>query len=616
MYIIKFPGIAEKIIFLYRRPTAKNNKCMRIKKLSEKVVNQIAAGEVIESPASAVKELIENALDADATHVEITTSAGGKSFIRVSDNGYGMTPDELSMAVQRHCTSKIFNDLDKIYTFGFRGEALPSIGAIAQLTLISRSAEQDCGAQIIISGGKVSLVQPAATNPGTIVEIKNLFFEVPARLKFLKSEQIEANAIKEVVKRIAISYPNVRFTLSGINRSKLDFLPTPGDLMSRVAQVLGETFYENSIELNKVSKDISLKGYVGIPTFNRANTNQQYLFVNGRPVQDKLLFSAVRASYTETIPKGRYPVVVLLLNIDQTMVDVNVHPAKSDVRFRNPAIVRNFIIDTIRQALIRKGLVTSSTLSTSMLSSFHNKFGKPLLNKELDIKYSPSYPSHLTFQEEQKIFVDYSPPGITPITNAVAQDEIPYPLGIACAQIHQNYIISQTHDRVVIIDQHAAHERILFEKMRKILEKERLTSQKLLIPEIIDFIEEECNLIMAHADHLHKLGLIVERFGAGAIAIRETPTILGKFNASALLRDLLDEIIDDHTTDCLFNKLEQTLATMACHASIKSGRKMQIEEMNALLREMEKTPNSSQCNHGRPTFIELKLRDIEKLFGR
>ncbi|MBY7649219.1 MAG: DNA mismatch repair endonuclease MutL [Candidatus Liberibacter europaeus] len=594
---------------------------MKIRKLSEKIVNQIAAGEVIERPYIAIKELIENSIDAESTCIETVISEGGKSLFQISDNGYGMTSEEIKMAVQRHCTSKIFDDFSNIRTFGFRGEALPSIGSVSHLTVMSRDSTSTMGAKIIVSGDKISSVNPVAINPGTIVEVRDLFFTIPARLNFLKSTQVETNLITDLIKRMAIAHPAIRFTLATNKngRYNIDFQSTFGNLPKRISQVIGKDFIKNAIELNEISQGITLRGYAGIPTFNKGKANQIYVFVNGRIIQDKFLFASIRSAYAETIPQKRYPVIVLLIEIDPKQVDVNVHPAKSDVRFRNPSIVRSCIIKSIQKSINQKGISTSSILSNEMIASFN----KPNTRK---LHLSKNYPQTIPTEEKEFSFKETTPPisnyldiDKNNFTNDyVAETKISdqYHLGMACAQIYQNYIISQTSDELIIVDQHAAHERIVFEKMRKDFNNKKITSQILLIPEIIDLLEIECSLVIEHKEDLHRLGIAVERFGPNAIAIREIPAIIPKRDVSILLKDIVDEIIENNTISSLTDKIEKILATMACYASIRSGRKMQTEEMNALLREMEKNPNSAQCNHGRPTFIKLKLSDIEKLFGR
>ncbi|WFS01390.1 DNA mismatch repair endonuclease MutL [Rhizobium tumorigenes] len=603
---------------------------MNIKQLSETLVNQIAAGEVIERPSSAVKELIENALDAGATRIEIATAGGGKALLRVSDNGSGMDRDDLELAVRRHCTSKISDTLDNIRTLGFRGEALPSIGSVARLSISSRRADGADGAEIAVAGGRLLHLRPAAANPGTIVEVRDLFFATPARLKFLKTERAEAAAITEVVKRMAIAFPHVRFVLSGSDRSTLEFAATGDDRLARMAQVLGEDFKHNAIALDAEREDVGLKGYAGVPTFNRGNAAHQYAFVNGRPVQDKQILSAIRGAYAETIPSGRYPVAVLSISVDPALVDVNVHPAKSDVRFRDPGLVRGLIVGSIREALSRDGDRAATTGADGMLRSFRGGAQAAWRPSPPSTPWSPqtslSRPYDATSvvsgfgEPAQATFEDLSVPAArVDRGHADVQPDAPQPqhrLGAARAQIHANYIVAQTEDGLVIVDQHAAHERLVFEEMRKALHSRRMPSQVLLIPEIIDLPEEDCDRLMVHAESLGNLGLAVERFGPGAIAVRETPAMLGEVDAQGMIRQLADEIAEWDTSSLLGAKLEYVAATMACHGSVRSGRQLRPEEMNALLRQMEATPGSGQCNHGRPTYIELKLSDIERLFGR
>jgi DNA mismatch repair protein MutL len=611
----------------------RENGHMIIKQLSETLINQIAAGEVIERPASAAKELIENAIDAGATRIEVATAGGGKTLLRVIDNGCGMGPEDLALAIRRHCTSKLSETLFDIRSLGFRGEALPSIGSVAKLTITSRPAGADSGAEIAVVGGKVGDVRPAAANPGTTVEVRDLFFATPARLKFMKTEKAEAGAISEIVKRMAIAFPAIRFVLSGTDRSTLEFPGTGDDHLARIAQVLGADFKDNAIELDAEREDVRLTGFAGVPTFNRGNSAHQYAFVNGRPVQDKQILSAIRGAYAETIPQGRYPVAVLSLTLDPALVDVNVHPAKSDVRFRDPALVRGLIVGAIRQSLQREGDRAATTGAGGMLRAFRPGFS-PQPAQAWSPASSPSRPLYGAapsfgpaargFGEAAQAAFDSlsvptarSEPIPSPATQSASVEAIAsYPLGAARAQVHANYIVAQTDDGLVIVDQHAAHERLVFEQMRKALTGRRLPSQGLLIPEIVDLPEEDCDRLMTHATSLEQLGLAIERFGPGAIAVRETPAMLGEMDASQLVRDLADEIAEWDTADRLSAKLEHVAATMACHGSVRSGRRLRVEEMNALLRQMEQTPGSGQCNHGRPTYVELKLSDIERLFGR
>ncbi|CAN7511701.1 DNA mismatch repair endonuclease MutL [Pararhizobium sp. LjRoot235] len=598
---------------------------MPIKQLSETLINQIAAGEVIERPASAAKELIENALDAGATRIEITTAGGGKTLLRVIDNGCGMGPDDLELAVRRHCTSKLDNNLLDIRTLGFRGEALPSIGSVARLAIASRPAGASHGAEIGVIGGKLQPVKPAAVNQGTVVEVRDLFFATPARLNFMKTERAEASAISDVVRRMAIAFPGVRFVLSGSDRTTLEFPSTGDDRLARIAQVLGRDFRDNAIEIDAEREGARLSGFAGVPTFNRGNSLQQYAFVNGRPVQDKLIWSALRAAYAETIPQGRYPVAVLALTVDPDVVDVNVHPAKSDVRFRDPGLIRGLIIGAIRQAMAEGGDRASTTGASGLMRAFRPEPPRP--SGGWSASSSPYRPMAFDVtprgfgEAPQAAFAEMTTPSARAPTFeqeaiAVSQPEKSHPLGAARAQLHENYIVAQTEDGLVIVDQHAAHERLVFEELRKGLNSRPIPAQALLIPEIVDLPEDDCDRLIGHAGEFSRLGLGIERFGPGAIAIRETPSMLGEMDAIGLVRQLADELAEWDTANGLAGRLDYLAATMACHGSVRSGRRLRPEEMNALLRQMEATPGSGQCNHGRPTYIELKLSDIERLFGR
>jgi DNA mismatch repair protein MutL len=598
---------------------------MAIKLLPETLINQIAAGEVIERPASAVKELVENAIDAGATRIEIATSGGGKGLIRVVDNGAGMTPEDLELAVRRHCTSKLERGLDDIRTLGFRGEALPSIGSVAKLSLTSRTRDAANGSEIAVTGGRASDIRPKAANTGTVVEVRDLFFATPARLKFLKTEKAEAGAISEVIRRMAIAFPHIRFVLSGTDRATLEFPATGEDRLARIAQVIGKDFEANAIAIDAEREGVRLTGFAGLPVFNRGNAQHQFAYVNGRPVSDKLINSALRGAYAETVPSGRHPVAALDLTLDPALVDVNVHPAKSDVRFRDPGLVRGLIVGAIRQALAAEGDRSSTTAARSMAAAFSPGF-RPAPRQDWTPSASPSRP--LAFapgrqpafaEAAQSIFGEVVQPSARPATEprpAPAEDMQSFPLGAARAQMHENYIIAQTDDGMVIVDQHAAHERLVFEDMRRALRDRDVPSQALLIPEIADLPEEDCDRLMAHAGDLRRLGLHYERFGPGAILVRETPAMLGEVDAIGMVRELADEIAEWDMSATLNSRLEYVAATMACHGSVRSGRRLRVEEMNALLRQMEATPGSGQCNHGRPTYIKLKLSDIERLFGR
>lgn len=612
---------------------------MRIHQLPETLINQIAAGEVIERPASVVKELVENAIDAGAHRIEIATAVGGKALVRVVDDGLGMDADDLALAVRRHCTSKLDQRLDDIRTLGFRGEALPSIGSVARLTLRSRPKDAPHANEVSLAGGVPTPLKPAAANQGTTVEVRDLFFATPARLKFLKSDRAETAAITEVVRRIAIAFPSVRFTLSGPDRSTLDLPATGEDRLARIAQVLGSEFAANTIAVDAMREEVGLSGHVGLPTWNKANSLSQYAFVNGRPVQDKQILTAIRAAYSDTLPRGRYPVAVLWITLDPALVDVNVHPAKADVRFRDPGLVRGLIIGAIRQALTAGGDRASPSASVSLAQAFRstepngggssdsawagNRFGGPAgpsANAGWQMNNSPSRPLEAPGwgfgEQDQPDITGAAMPSARPGDLENDQSATAHPLGAARTQIHENYIVAQTVDGLVLVDQHAAHERLVFERFKKALQAGNVPSQILLLPEIIDLPEDDCDRLADRAADLAEFGLVLERFGPGAIAVRETPSMLGETDVGGLVRDLADEIAEWNSADGLRDRLEAVASTMACHGSVRSGRRLMPEEMNALLREMERTPGSGQCNHGRPTYIELKLADIEKLFSR
>jgi DNA mismatch repair protein MutL len=608
---------------------------MRVHQLPETLINQIAAGEVIERPASVVKELVENAIDAGARRIEVATAAGGKALIRVIDDGRGMDAEDLTLAIRRHCTSKIDQRLDDISTLGFRGEALPSIGSVARLTIRSRPQDAPHANEVTLAGGIPAPLKPAAANQGTTVEVRDLFFATPARLKFLKSDRAETAAITETVRRIAIAFPSVRFTLSGPDRSTLDLPSTDEDRLARIGQVLGEEFAANTIAVDATREDVGLAGHIGLPTWNKANSLSQYAFVNGRPVQDKQILSAIRAAYSDTLPRGRYPVAVLWITLDPALVDVNVHPAKSDVRFRDPGLVRGLIVGAIRQALLAGGDRASPSASTGLAEAFRSPQFASTVSQAGAPHYRPTGAvAHRGWQMDSSPsrpiagfangFAETGQPEITETVQPSARMDqaeadpsiVEHPLGAARTQIHENYIVAQTRDGLVIVDQHAAHERLVFERFKTALRSGKVASQILLLPEIIDLPEDDCDRLAERAGDLAELGLVLERFGPGAIAVRETPSMLGETDIGGLVRDLADEIAEWDSSSALADRLEAVASTMACHGSVRSGRRLVTEEMNSLLREMERTPGSGQCNHGRPTYIELKLTDIEKLFSR
>jgi DNA mismatch repair protein MutL len=599
-----------------------------IRQLDEAAINRIAAGEVVERPASAVKELVENALDAGARRIDIALADGGKTLIRVTDDGCGMAPDDLPLALSRHATSKIDgSDLLNIHSFGFRGEALPSLGAVGRLTITSRTGGQDA-AQITVAGGKIGPVKPAALTTGTVVELRDLFYATPARLKFMRSDRAEQQAISDVIKRLAMAEPFVSFTLrdvSGGGDGRVLFRADgeTGDLFDalhgRLARVLGGDFADNALRIDAEREGFHLTGYAALPTYSRGSSVAQFLFVNGRPVQDRLLIGALRGAYADFLSRDRHPAAALFLDCDPQMVDVNVHPAKSEVRFRDPGMARGLIVTALRHALAEAGHRASTTVAAATLGAFRPEPAAPHQPARV---YQIDRPSLVARQASYAA----QSPGFAemPLTTYAARveetapevEETALPLGAARAQVHENYIIAQTDTGMVIVDQHAAHERLVYERLKRQMAENGIAAQALLIPEIVELSPTDCARVLDHADDLARLGLGVEPFGGGAIAVRETPALLGAVNARAMILDILDELADQGESTGIQTRLEAILSRVACHGSIRSGRRMRAEEMNALLREMEATPHSGQCNHGRPTYVELKLADIERLFGR
>ncbi len=588
-----------------------------IRQLDEAAINRIAAGEVVERPASAVKELVENALDAGAGRISVDYADGGKTLIRVTDDGCGMTADDLPLALTRHATSKIDGaDLLDIRSFGFRGEALPSLGAVGRLTLTSRAEGRDA-AQIACDGGRLSPPKPAALTRGTVAEMRDLFHATPARLKFLRSDRAEAQAIHEVVKRLAMAEPTVGFTLSEITpdgpRTILRLDPEPGDLFDalhrRLTRLLGADFTANAMAIDASRDGLRLAGYAALPTYSRGSSAQQYLFVNGRPVTDRLLLGALRAAYFDVLSRDRHPAAVLNLIVDPERVDVNVHPAKAEVRFREPDAARSLIITALRTALVGAGHRASTTVATETLAAFRPE---PPRQQTLAQAFAFQAPAPQGFAEAPmaRVAETLAQPTVE------APPEQAHPLGAARAQLHENWIVAQTADGIVIVDQHAAHERLVYERLKAQMAERGIARQPLLIPEIVTLSPADAALILSAAATLAEAGLAVEPFGGSTVAITETPAILGPVNGEALLRDILDELADSGHSHLTRARIDAVLSRMACHSSVRSGRQMRPEEMNALLREMEATPNSGQCNHGRPTWVELKLHDIERLFGR
>lgn len=591
-----------------------------IRQLDEAAANRIAAGEVVERPASAVKELVENALDAGATRVDIAIAKGGKALIRVSDDGCGMTAEDLPLALSRHATSKIDgSDLLDIRSFGFRGEALPSLGAVGRLSITSRAQGFD-GAQLSVAGGRIGALKPAAGNRGTVVELRDLFFATPARLKFLRSDRAETQAVAEVIRRLAMAEPYVGFTLTDEDEGRVLFRADAeqgelfGALQARLARVMGRDFIDNALAIDATRDGITLTGFAALPTYSRGAAVAQHLYVNGRPVRDKLLTGALRAGYMDVLTQGRHPAAVLFLTCDPHGVDVNVHPAKAEVRFRDPDLARGLVVSALRHAMAGAGHRSSSTVATAALEVARPESAAPRSDQA---NYAPARPApqalaaSLAFQAPG--FAETPTARIEPEPDHLPDDA---PLGAARAQLHENWIIAQTATGIVIVDQHAAHERLVYERLKAQAQATGIASQALLIPEIVELSDADAARILAIADELARLGLVIEPFGGGAVAVREVPALLKRIDAPRLIRDILDDLTDQGASDRLQARVDAVLSLMACHGSVRSGRRMTGDEMNALLREMERVPKSGQCNHGRPTWIELKLSDIERLFGR
>lgn len=595
-----------------------------IRQLDEAAINRIAAGEVVERPASAVKELVENALDAGAGRISVDIADGGKTLIRVTDDGCGMTAEDLPLALSRHATSKIDgSDLLDIRSFGFRGEALPSLGSVGRLTITSR-IEGLPGAVITCEGSRLTPVRPAALTRGTVVELRDLFFAIPARLKFLRTDRAELQAVTEVIRRLAMAEPQVGFTLRDVTGGESRVLfradPQSGDLFDalqgRLASVIGRDFTENALRIDAERDGLRLQGYAALPTYSRGSSAQQYLFVNGRPVLDRMLFGALRAAYFDVLSRDRHPAAVLNLIADPQRVDVNVHPAKAEVRFREPDAARSLIITALKSALAGAGHRASSTVGAATLQAMRPVY-------QMDRPSQPSLSRAFAFQSPQGFAEAPQAPVFQSEERAQPSDERPeahppetHPLGAARAQLHENYIIAQTAAGIVIVDQHAAHERLVYERLKRQMAETGIRAQALLIPEIVELSPSDAARLLDAAPALAEVGLTIEPFGGNAVALRETPAALGAVNGAALLRDILDELTEAGDSTLVQVKIDAILSRMACHGSVRSGRQMRPEEMNALLREMEATPLSGQCNHGRPTYVELSLHDIERLFGR
>jgi DNA mismatch repair protein MutL len=603
-----------------------------IRQLPKTLVNRIAAGEVVERPASAVKELVENSIDAGANQVDVLVRDGGRTQVIITDNGCGMSREELSLAVERHATSKLPNDdLINISSLGFRGEALASIGAVSRLKLTSRRSDDDEAWTLDVEGGKLGTTLPAAHPPGTRLEIKDLFFATPARLKFLKTPRTELGHVTEAIKRLAMAHPDIGFKLNDGDRDLLRLAPAQGDFLDscleRLGAIMGRDFANNAISINAEREGIVLTGYAGLPTLNRGNAQMQFLFVNGRPVRDKLFYGALRGAYRDFLASDRYPMVALFLDVPAEKLDVNVHPAKTEVRFSDAALVRGLIVGAVKHGLAEAGHRASTTVANSALAAVQSG-SLPLGRGNAGYSSaggSGSVPYGLA-DRAQSFFAPnsgFDAPLVAPdvgegfgVSVFNDEDQENYPLGVARAQLHETYIVAQTGDGIVIVDQHAAHERLVHERIKKSLETRGVKRQGLLIPEVVELGTTSAELLNKRCDELLELGLAIEKFGPGAVVVREVPALLGNCDIQGLVRDLADGLAESDETLALKDRLGDITAKMACHGSVRAGRRLNATEMNALLREMEATPHSGQCSHGRPTYVELKLIDIEKLFGR
>lgn len=606
-----------------------------IRRLPEATINRIAAGEVVERPASAAKELVENAIDAGATQIDISLGDGGRTLILVEDNGRGMSAAELALAVERHATSKLpegdgGDKMFRIASLGFRGEALPSIGAVAHLSLVSRPPKTDMAHEIKVDGGTVQAVKPAAGSTGTRIEVRDLFYATPARLKFLKSARAETTAVSDIVKRLAMAHPHIGFSLTSDGRRSFTYPAEAGDAaqLNRLRAILGRDFAENAVPVMASRDGIKLYGFAGLPTFNHATAQKQYLVVNGRPVRDKLLNGAVRGAYQDFLAGNRHPALALFLDVPPDLLDVNVHPAKTEVRFKDAGLIRSMIVGGLRAALNEAGHRASTTVAAQTMSAFRpggmptqgafdaaRHFQAPL--QEGGAPMGVDTGSGMGMAEAANAWLS------TPQAVEALAEPAPahLPLGLARAQLHETYVLAQTHDGFVIVDQHAAHERLIYERMKTQMAAQGMRRQILLVPEIVELDEAAALLLLSRAEELAELGFVVEDFGpvqecAKSVMLREVPSMLYGADCAQMLRDMAEEMQTLGAGLALKEKLEEIAGTLACHTSVRAGRRLSVEEMNALLRDMEATPNSGQCNHGRPTYVELKLYDIERLFGR
>jgi DNA mismatch repair protein MutL len=599
----------------------------RIRRLSEAAANRIAAGEVIERPASAVKELVENAIDAGASRIGVAIADGGKTLIRVSDDGLGIARGDLGLALERHATSKIDgSDLVNILSYGFRGEALPSMGAVARLMLVSRAAGSDEAWQIEARAGEIGRQRPAVREQGTMVELRDLFCTTPARLKFLRTDRAETQAIGETVRRLAMAEPMVAFTLTDVSdggdrilfRAEAEQDALFDGRLARIDRILGNEFAANTLPIEAERDGLRLTGFACLPTYARGAAVAQFFFVNGRPVRDKLLVGALRGAYADFLSRDRHPVAVLFLDCAPERVDVNVHPAKAEVRFREPGVARGLVVSALRHALAEAGYRAATTVSTEALGAFRAGGGSGVPRPPQVWRPSGAL-MKLGLAAQAPLGGGFSEAGWSGRVEEPGADSLlaeDLPLGAARAQLHENYIVAQTVRGMVIVDQHAAHERLVYEKLKRQIAGNGVKRQGLLIPEVVELGTDAAARVLERAEELSDLGLVIEAFGGGAVAVREMPAVLGRADPAGLVRDVADELADLGESDTLKARIEAILSRMACHGSVRSGRRLTADEMNALLREMEATPHSGQCNHGRPTWVSLTLNDIERLFGR
>lgn len=609
-----------------------------IARLPADAVNRIAAGEVIERPAAAVKELVENAIDAGARRIAVSIEAGGLKRIIIEDDGCGMTAQDLTLALERHATSKLVADntghidLLNIHTMGFRGEALPSIAAVSRMTLTSRAAGDEA-AEIFIEAGRIEGPRPAAYTgrgeTGTRVEVRDLFYATPARLKFMKSERAETMAVTDALKRLAMANPHIAFSHESNGRSVFRYAAEGEGSDARLARlgaIMGREFRQNAIAIDAKRDGALITGFAGLPTLNRGNAQKQYMFVNGRPVKDRMLNGVIRAAYADFLARDRHPLAALFVEIDPDCVDVNVHPAKTEVRFRDAGNVRGLLIGALRHSLAAAGHRASTTVADYALGKIRAEEASafPVTDSLLRRPYTASpESSHSTapiaagdgFAE--RIASPYKAEDAAPSARVEPYiAPVDFPLGVARAQLHETYIIAQTVDGIVIVDQHAAHERLVYEDMKRQMKAGGVKRQALLIPDIVELGDDEVARILERSEELLALGLEIEAFGSGAVCVRATPSLFGEMDAAGLVRDLADDFAEYDAGLALSERFEEVMGNMACRGSVRAGRRLNAEEMNALLRQMEATPHSGQCNHGRPTYVELKLADIERLFGR